>query len=434
MAWPLAGGKLVYGWPASEGLQKVRITAVPDFVSLDQISAHMYSFGHVLKIERGRDRLFPSAFDGVVHLNIQLRQGSILPNFLAIREEGRTLLNVAYVFSDLHKKVCFRCGQLAHLGQHCRAAVKAITEQGPAWSFMDVPARDEEIELGVAGVGRQETGGQLAAPALAPQPVGAGGVGQGVGLAPVTEDGGCLESGGSPGERVLVTPVDPAGGEAGLVRELRPPFRAVAVLGTAESGGEPLLGVSEDPLPPGQGAGKQKFSADPSIGRARVVKGEDSLAGPPFRVVSAPETLEAEASSVALSPPSEPLVYLSPDASSLGAPFPGVTSQDTMSSPCLSDSALRVASEQGSQLSLPSEAEAASGLESDGADSTQAELPLGQFQVVKGARQKRKKPEAERLAAGSSLKPADAKRMVAGRLASSDRQSLEIFRDSLPSP
>jgi hypothetical protein len=105
-----------------------------------------------------------------------------------------------------------------------------------------------------------------------------------------------------------------------------------------------------------------------------------------------------------------------------------------MSSPCLADSALRVASEQGSQLSLPSEAEAASGLELDGADSTQAELPLGQFQVVKGARRKRKKPEAERLAAGSPLKPADAKRMVAGRLASPDHQSLDIFRDSLPSP
>jgi hypothetical protein len=36
----------------------------------------------------------------------------------------------------------------------------------------------------------------------------------------------------------------------------------------------------------------------------------------------------------------------------------------------------------------------------------------------------------ERLAAGSPLKPADAKRMVSGRLlASSERQSLELFKD-----
>jgi hypothetical protein len=168
VGWPLAGGKLVYGWPASEGLQKVKITAVPDFVTLDQISAHMATFGHVLKIERGRDKFFPAASDGVVHINIQLRPGSVLPNFLAIREEGRTLLNVAYVFSDLHKKVCFRCGQLAHLGQYCRAAIRAITEQGPAWSFMDVPAQEEGVELEDAIGGFQEAGCRVIAPACCP--------------------------------------------------------------------------------------------------------------------------------------------------------------------------------------------------------------------------------------------------------------------------
>ncbi len=70
--------------------------------------------------------MFPSANDGVVHFNLQLLEGITLPNFLAIREEGRSLLNVAYLFSDLHKKVYFRCGQLAHLGHYCRAAVKPI--------------------------------------------------------------------------------------------------------------------------------------------------------------------------------------------------------------------------------------------------------------------------------------------------------------------
>jgi hypothetical protein len=140
VAWPLAAGRLVFGWLASEALQKVRVTAVPDHVSLEQLTAHMSRFGHVLKAERGRDKLFPAAFDGVVHFNLQLLEGTTLPNFLAIREEGGTLLNVAYVFSDLHKKVCFRCGQLAHLGQYCRAAVKPIAEQGQVWSFLDVPA------------------------------------------------------------------------------------------------------------------------------------------------------------------------------------------------------------------------------------------------------------------------------------------------------
>ena len=86
--WPLAAGKLVHGWPATEALQKVRVTAVPDFVSVEQLSAHMAQFGHVLKAERGKDKFFPSAFDGVVHFNIQLVQGAILPNFLANSRGG----------------------------------------------------------------------------------------------------------------------------------------------------------------------------------------------------------------------------------------------------------------------------------------------------------------------------------------------------------
>jgi hypothetical protein len=95
------------------------------------------------------------------------------------------------------------------------------------------------------------------------------------------------------------------------VRDRRPPFQVVAVLGTAESRGEVSSGVLEDlhPPPPCQGSGEQEFSADPSIGRARVMKGLESPAGLPFRVVSAAETPEAEAFSVALSPSSEPLLY-----------------------------------------------------------------------------------------------------------------------------
>jgi hypothetical protein len=113
------------------------------------------------------------------------------------------------------------------------------------------------------------------------------------------------------------------------------------------------------------------------------------------------------------------------------------TSQDTLSSPFLSDLALRVETASISQLnvsSLASEAETGSGGESDEAYSSQVELPLGLFQVVKGKQRKRRRPEAERLAAGSPVKPADAKRMVSGRLASPVRQSLDMFRDSMPSP
>jgi hypothetical protein len=95
---PLATGSFVFGWPSLEGLQKVQVTAVPDFVSfVEQLSAHMAQFGQIVKAERGKDKLFPTASDGVILVSIYLRQGSVLLNFLAIREEGRTLLNMAYI-------------------------------------------------------------------------------------------------------------------------------------------------------------------------------------------------------------------------------------------------------------------------------------------------------------------------------------------------
>jgi hypothetical protein len=41
VSWPLAVGSLVFGQPAWEGLQKVQVTAVPDFVLVEQLSALM---------------------------------------------------------------------------------------------------------------------------------------------------------------------------------------------------------------------------------------------------------------------------------------------------------------------------------------------------------------------------------------------------------
>jgi hypothetical protein len=79
VTWPLAAGRLVFGWPAPECLQKVRVMAVPDFITVEQLSAHMAQFGHILKAERWRDKLFPADYDGVVHLNIQLLQGPPCP-------------------------------------------------------------------------------------------------------------------------------------------------------------------------------------------------------------------------------------------------------------------------------------------------------------------------------------------------------------------
>jgi hypothetical protein len=201
----------------------------------------------------------------------------MLLNFLAIREEGRTLLNVSYIFSDLHKKACFRCGQLAHLGQYYRAVVKPIAEQGPVWSFMDVPGGPP---LGTEGSHERSE-----------QPLGS--------------DVASALRGVEPGE-----------GTSGSEGQLLPPYQGVA---SVASNGLPA--------PTDQGVMELASSARPGLGQARVVGEPASASGPPFRVASGP--VSEEAASVALSLPSEPFLYLSPDSQPpggwalLGGHFPG---------------------------------------------------------------------------------------------------------------
>ncbi len=205
-----------------------------------------------------------------MHFNLQLLEGTTLPNFLAIREEGGSLLNVAYVFSDLHKKVCFRCGQLAHLGQYCRATEKPITEQGQVWSFLDVPA------------------------ALPQRPS----------VEAVAGPSGAVEL-----ERVRPPSPPPLGGEDGLrVLVEEPGARDVDLV--ASPGGDVAS------LPLGQGAEESGVSVEPALGSERVVRLPASEQGPPFRVLSGRGS--EEAASVALSLPSEPFLYLSPDSLSRG--------------------------------------------------------------------------------------------------------------------
>jgi hypothetical protein len=270
--------------------------------------------------------MFPSAYDGVVHFNLQLLEGITLPNFLAIRKEGRSLLNVAYVFSDLHKKVCFRCGQLAHLGQYYRAEVQPIADQGPVWSFLDVPALRPQPSLGVIE-------------------------------RPPAEESASTQVDWSASPRALEDVDGSRAADGG---------REIEDEGLGERASP---GGSLEPLPLGHGSGESEQSAEPALGSERVVREPASEQGPPFRVFSGRGS--EEVASVALSLPWEPFLYLSPDSLPQGVdPFPGVVSQDTLSSPFLSDSVLRVEQVTGSQVSLASlasEAETVSGTESDGA-------------------------------------------------------------------
>jgi hypothetical protein len=157
---------------------------------------------------------------------------------------------VAYVFSDLHKKACFRCGQLAHLGQYCRAAVKPIADQGPVWSFLDLPAREPVVGLSEAGSGRS-----LAEPPPTPggQPPSPPGLGSGSGSR--EEE---LPLGQGPGRPSSDSPGEDSG------------------TGLADREGADSVSVSAGLEP----------SANPGLGGARLMREPASTSGPPFRVVS----------------------------------------------------------------------------------------------------------------------------------------------------
>ncbi len=121
-----------------------------------------------------------------------------------------------------------------------------------------------------------------------------------------------------------------------------------------------------------------------------------SAPGSLFRVISGLGC--EEASSVVLSMPSKPFLYLSSDSQHpRGSLFPGVSSQDTLSSPILSDSVFRVERASDSQVNISlvaSEAETVSEVESDRADSTQDKLPQASS---KWSRVSNKREEVRRL-------------------------------------
>jgi hypothetical protein len=80
------------GWPATEALQNVWVTIVPDFVLVKQIGAHKALFGHILKAERGRHKQFPLVADGYFISIYRSFRRINPPCFLTIREKERTLL------------------------------------------------------------------------------------------------------------------------------------------------------------------------------------------------------------------------------------------------------------------------------------------------------------------------------------------------------
>ena len=82
--WAACNNALVYGWAPGDSITAVRVSAVPDCFTADDIRAHFQQFGRVTQAVRGRDRFFKNAFNGIVHLSITLHPGFTLPHFVEV--------------------------------------------------------------------------------------------------------------------------------------------------------------------------------------------------------------------------------------------------------------------------------------------------------------------------------------------------------------
>jgi hypothetical protein len=138
--WAATDGALVYGWSPADSLSRVRVSGCTPHLDTDLVAAHMAQFGRVVQSARGVDRSFGNVFDGVIHFTIQLYNDITLPHFIFIEDEGGHLAERLFVFSDQHRRRCFRCGHTGHVGQFCRTAIKASGATEALWSKMVSPA------------------------------------------------------------------------------------------------------------------------------------------------------------------------------------------------------------------------------------------------------------------------------------------------------
>ena len=145
--WTACGGAMVYGWHPSRAAVAVRLSDVPLGADLDLIAEHMCLFGRVLSVQRARERAqgrigARGLTTGVVHLSMELRPSTPLPNFVEVESHAGDFIAIFPVFSDVLRRRCFRCGDTGHVGQFCRARERAKTAPPHTWSVLRVPPED----------------------------------------------------------------------------------------------------------------------------------------------------------------------------------------------------------------------------------------------------------------------------------------------------
>ncbi len=137
--WAAAAGELVYGSAADEAVVAVRISNIPIGLASGVLLQHMKKFGTVLTHRQGRDRLFPRASDGILHISMVINDEATLPHFIQVVDGQGRLSNSLPVHLDSPRRCCYRCGRPNHLGRRCQAASRAPDASESIWSTLVAP-------------------------------------------------------------------------------------------------------------------------------------------------------------------------------------------------------------------------------------------------------------------------------------------------------
>ncbi len=137
--WAAAGGRLVTGWAIQDLLTKIRITAVPADLHLSFLTTHLAKFGQVISITRNMLKMIPNATDGSVTVTMKLEAGKVLPQFIYLIDSNNVLCDQLMLYTDQHKRHCYRCGLPSHIGLHCKAAGRAKNAPVGLWSVLELP-------------------------------------------------------------------------------------------------------------------------------------------------------------------------------------------------------------------------------------------------------------------------------------------------------
>ena len=137
--WAAADGATVYGSSSSDAVSAVRVSNIPAGLPIPFVLSHMQKFGTILNHNIGRDRLFPRATDGILHLTMVLHEADGLPHFIQVVDDSNRLSNSLPVHMDSPRRRCYRCGRPSHLGYRCQAATRAPDAPASIWSTLVAP-------------------------------------------------------------------------------------------------------------------------------------------------------------------------------------------------------------------------------------------------------------------------------------------------------